>query len=254
MATITDEEVEMYPDFSRIKKFISNIQTFLIWDPAILRQRSRGNQNELGPNGQNLATNLAELKKQKPMQFDKMINRLQKVLPNLKDIIIKGSSNGWKEINLVEKNGDGTITFNNNQISDGTLRLIAMALIRYGNRKSSLVSFEEPENGIHPPILREAARMIEEITQLKPKFKTQVFVTTHNPYLLEMFQNQPDSIFILEKGSNETGTIITNISFEQLEKAMLLFDNSIGDLWFSSLLQSEEGDSSESVIDQGRRD
>jgi predicted ATPase len=240
LATVTEEESEEYPDFLRIKNFILNIQTFLIWDPEILRQRSRGNHDELGPNGQNLATILAELKRHEPAQFDKMIKRLQKVLPNLNDIVIKGSSNGWKEINIIEKYGEGSITFNNKQISDGTLRLIAMALIRYGKGKNSMVSFEEPENGVHPPILRESVRMIDEITQLKPKFKTQVFITTHNPHLLDLFQDRPETIFIMEKGTNETGAVITNLTEQHLKKAKLFFDNSIGDLWFSSFLINEE--------------
>lgn len=240
LATIKDSDRDRLPDLVRIKEFIENIQTFLIWDPALLRTRSRGSYNDLGPNGQNLAAVLAKMKANQPEQFTKMVRRLQKVLPNMTDIIIKGIRSGWKEINIVEKSIDGALTFNHRQISDGTLRLIAMALIRYGPSKHSIISIEEPENGVHPPILREAVRMIEEMTQLKPHLRTQIFFTTHNPYLLDLFQNQPESIYIMEKGDGESGTVVTNLSEQNIQTARLLFDNSMGDLWFSNFLPGKE--------------
>jgi len=254
MASITEEDRERYPDILRLKRFIEGIQTFLIWDPSVLRTRSRGSHDVIGPHGQNLAAVLAELKQRDPRRFNQLVGRLKRVLPNLRDIAIKGIRSGWKEIGLVENNQDGNIAFNHRQISDGTLRLIAIALIRYGLRYHSVVSFEEPENGVHPPILREVVRMIEELTQLKPERRTQIFLTTHNPYLLDLFNERPETIFILEKGDGETGALMTRLSEETIRSAKLLFDHSLGNLWYSDFLPGREEAGHEGAPDSGRRD
>ncbi|TCP55948.1 putative ATPase [Tumebacillus sp. BK434] len=244
LASIEDEDGDDFPDLVRFKNFITGIQTYLIWDPALLRKRSRGEPDSLGPNGQHLASVLDEMKKHHEVQFKKMVRKLQKFLPSLEDISIKGSRGGYKEIMLHEWDERGTLQFNSQQISDGTLRLIAMAYLRYGKRAHSVVSFEEPENGVHPPILRAAVQLIREVTQLKPKLRSQVFMTTHSPYVLDILKENTDSIFVMEKGSAGSGSKLSRISEEHLETAKLLFDNSLGNLWFSDFLH-RQGDEAE---------
>ena len=239
--SITEDEHARYPGLLQFKKFILGIQTFLIWDPDMLRQRSREKQDELGPNGQHLAVVLAEMKRKEGGQFAKMIKRLQKLLPWLEDISVKTIPFGWKEIILHERDEWGTIQLNGHQISDGTLRLIAMAYLRYGNRPYTVMSFEEPENGIHPPVLRAAVQMIQEITQLKPHLRNQVFMTTHSPYLLDILGDYPESIYIMEKGE-KVGARLSGISKDKIKLAKLLFNNSIGNMWYSGVLQERGGE------------
>jgi predicted ATPase len=242
LASFMEADQEEFPHLVRFKKFISGIQTYLIWDPALLRKRSRREVDSLGPNGQHLATVLDEMKKKQERQFNKMIRKLRKFIPGLEDISVKNHRGGYKDLILHEFDKQGTMQFNSQQISDGTLRLIAIAYLRYGKRPHSVVSFEEPENGVHPPILRAAVQLIHEITQLKPHLRSQVFMTTHSPYVLDIFKDHPESIFIMEKGTAETGATLHGITSDQLELAKLLFDNSLGNLWFSNFLHRQEDD------------
>ena len=241
LASITKENSNEYPSLYLFKNFIENIKTFLIWDPNVLRTRSRGNKEELGEHGQNLATVLGDLKKQNPRQFQRLIRRVQRIIPTLEDISVKRSVNGWKEIILHERVGKGNLQFSRHQMSDGTLRLLAIACLRYGINMHSVISFEEPENGVHPPVLREAVQMIEEITQLRDPKKSQVFMTTHNPYLLDLFKDRTDSIFIMEK-SELDGAKIHHLPEDTIEYAKLLFNDSIGELWYSNQLFTENGE------------
>ena len=239
LASITEEQKEKYPHLYTFKKYIEHIRTFLIWDPTVLRSRSRGLREGLGDNGQELAGVLHDMKSKHPNQFIQMLQRLRTILPTLQDISVKTSSNGWKEIILSEYQGNGNVAFSRNQISDGTLRLFAIATLRYGMDHYSLLSFEEPENGIHPPVLKKAVSMVHELTQMKQPFKSQVIMTTHNAELLELFQDSPEVILVMEKKAKE-GTVIFPIPPNAQKVAKALFNNSLGDLWLSNYLFDEE--------------
>lgn len=239
LASITENQRHKYPSLYNFKNFLQHIRTFLIWDPTVLRSRSRGVKEGLGDHGQELAAVLAEMKRKKPDSFQQMIQRLQTILPNLEDVSVKTSSNGWKEIILNERQRNGLVSFSRNQMSDGTLRLLAMATLRYGMEHYSLISFEEPENGIHPPVLKKAVAMIQELTQLRYPLKSQVMMTTHNAELIELFQDQPEALFVMER-SNSTGSVIYPLPQNAREVAKWLFNNSLGDLWISNYLFDKE--------------
>lgn len=92
---------------------------------------------------------------------------------------------------------DGT-PYSSRVISEGTLRVLALCAIAANPDPSSLVAFEEPENGVHP-------RRIEVIADLLASMvrggRTQVVVTAHSPTLigamLERRRQQPELVRLL---------------------------------------------------------
>lgn len=75
------------------------------------------------------------------------------------------------------------------QISDGTLRLLAfIAALFLGDL---VVAFEEPENCIHPWLLKTLIHLCKNIAPC------QIIITTHSPYLLDKVN--PEDILVVEK-------------------------------------------------------
>src|SRR6266567_3976507 len=81
-------------------------------------------------------------------------------------------------------------------LSDGTLRLLALAAIRNDPEYHGVLCLEEPENGVHPLHLHEMARILREMAtdfhdprQVSESLK-QVLITTHSP----IFISQPEII------------------------------------------------------------
>ena len=81
-------------------------------------------------------------------------------------------------------------------LSDGTLRLLALAAIRNDPQYHGVLCLEEPENGVHPLHLHEMARILREMAtdfhdprQVNESLK-QVLITTHSP----IFISQPEII------------------------------------------------------------
>jgi predicted ATPase len=88
---------------------------------------------------------------------------------------------------------------------------------------------EEPENGLYP---RHLGKLVDRLKELSEH--TQVIITTHNPFLLDYFDDQPESIFVVNTPDEETGTTITSPDPERL--AAMLEHTSLGELLFSEVL------------------
>ena len=75
-------------------------------------------------------------------------------------------------------------------LSDGTLRLLALATLRYAPGETKLLCYEDPEEAVHPATLRKLVRLMREMTTdlSDPHELTlplrQLLVTTHSPELV----------------------------------------------------------------------
>ena len=157
----------IHPEILRFRKWIEGFRSYLIWDPKVLRRPDRGKEGELGPSGEHLAMLIGRLKDQKPREFERLVRRLRRLFPNLTDLSISGRGWGWREIRLHEGE-DPEVVYNSRQMSDGILRLLAITSLLYVDRIPSLITLEEPENGVHPQLVREVVQILREITQRKP--------------------------------------------------------------------------------------
>ncbi|MBF0374731.1 MAG: ATP-binding protein [Alphaproteobacteria bacterium] len=76
----------------------------------------------------------------------------------------------------------GTFPFNVDQMSDGTLRVLGLLVALYQQPAPATIALEEPEQTVHPGVLRVLAEAIEEVSDTR-----QILVTTHSPDLLDRF-------------------------------------------------------------------
>ena len=154
-----------YPEMVHFREWIKRFRSYLIWDPKVLRNPDRGKHIELGPSGEHLATLIGRLKDEKPVVFRRLVARLRRLFPTLSDISVFGRGWGWREIRLHEGHGREGAAFNSRQMSDGVLRLIAITSLLYLDDIPPLITLEEPENGVHPQVVREVIQVLRELTQ-----------------------------------------------------------------------------------------
>lgn len=227
---------EAYTEMRHLAAWIRRFGYFLIWDPKVLRKPARGKHSLLGPSGEHLAPILANLKKRRPNDFQKLLRRLKPVFPNLVDISFSGSGWGWRSIRLHERRGEIEFALNNQQVSDGLLRLLAVTSLLYLDNVPTVIMFEEPENGVHPHLLREILHVLSELTLRKAPNKAQVFFTTHSPYVLDEFYESPEQVWIMDIVDSRAQAQIARLSEKsQLEKAKKSF-GSLGEAWFSNVI------------------
>jgi predicted ATPase len=228
-----------YPELLRFREWIERFRYFLIWDPKILRSPDRNKHEEIGPSGEHLAPLLALLKQRSPDKFDKLLRRVRNLFPHVSDISISGSGGGtwgWKTIRIHERDDGRDVAFNSRQTNDGVLRMLAVTSLLYLPKPPSVVMFEEPENGIHPQLLREVVQILRELTLRKPPNQCQVFFTTHSPYVLDEFYDHPEEVFVMERSHPQSGASIFQLgAASQLPGVKNAFE-SMGEAWFSGLI------------------
>jgi len=98
-------------------------------------------------------------------------------------------------LNIEEQYGQTTRTFDAAVLSDGTLRVLAVAVALFSARPGALVIIEEIDNGIHPS---RADGLMEKIYQIAVARNLRVVLSSHNPALMDALPDAalPDTVFV----------------------------------------------------------
>lgn len=145
-------------------------------------QQRTGGGVRLAHDGSNVADFLLDLRRQDPNAFDGIVEVMSYVLPYAKDLQPTLSSSeierkAWLQLT------EGNFKVPGWLLSTGTLRMLALlALLRHPN-PPPLIVVEEIENGLDP---RSVHLIVEEIRNAVLAGRTQVIMTTHSPYLLDL--------------------------------------------------------------------
>ena len=126
--------------------------------------------------------------------------------------------------------------------SDGALLVTAYLALAYSDEPGTLL-IEEPENGLHPSLLRLVFETLHKISTgeygLGPR---QVIIATQSPLLLNYATKE--EVRIVRRGV-ETGTEVTPLA-EVPDIDRLLKDFAIGELWYhlgeDALVEGEKGE------------
>ena len=136
---------------------------------------------DLAPNCANIAEYLLEIRSEDAEEFQGIIESLKFVLPYASDLQPTISSELGRSVYLQLSESAFKIT--GCLLSTGSLRVIAiLACLRHPNPPPLLV-IEEIENGLDP---RTVHLVVEEIRAAIAAKRTQVIITTHSPYLLDL--------------------------------------------------------------------
>lgn len=97
-------------------------------------------------------------------------------------------------VQLVESFGGVRREYEAALLSDGTLRVLAIAAAMLSAPEGSLVVIEEIDNGVHPS---RARHLLERIQTVAERRKLRVLLSTHNPAMLDALPDKavPDVVF-----------------------------------------------------------
>jgi hypothetical protein len=101
---------------------------------------------------------------------------------------------GGVMVKLTETFGGRSKEYDASLLSDGTLRVLAVAAAMLSAPEGSLVVIEEIDNGVHPS---RAHHLLQQIQQIAQKRSLRVLLSTHNPAMLDALPDSavPDVVF-----------------------------------------------------------
>ncbi|MBK8219356.1 MAG: AAA family ATPase [Myxococcales bacterium] len=218
------EDRGAHPGLLALREWAERIFPFWSLDPALLRAPSSGVASRVGPRGGNLASFLASLKRRNRDAFDAFVARVAAYYPRLQGIDIKSDASGKKTVSIQEAWDGAPVGFNANQVSDGLLRLLAVASIPDWEHTPSVVLLDEIENGLHPRLIGGIAELLSEISKT-----TQVIATTHSPITLNYVPAECTRLVTRGKGGAVTITNLKDTNgFAELREHF-----EPGELWYN---------------------
>lgn len=157
---------------------------FLQLNPEDLRKpSSRLAEDYISHSGGNLASTLFRIEQEDELILNDIELELNNLLPNFTKISVQEdiAENRF----IIKLSGDDGRQFTSRVLSEGTLRILVLCILKYDRKYKGILCFEEPENGIHPFRLKMMSELllglssdfsqIEERTPLR-----QIIVNTHS--------------------------------------------------------------------------
>lgn len=195
---------------------------------ARIRQFCYLNDNRwLMPDAGNLAAMLYAYGRQSEMVYKRIVSTVQKILPEFDDFDLNPDRLNANDIILNWRKRGSEYLFGPHQISDGTLRAMALCtlFLQPESDLPSVIILDEPELGLHPHGLEIVAGLMRAVSA-----KTQVIVATQSQTFLNFFE--PAEIVTVESHEGRS-------QFRRLESDRLkdwLDDYTIGELWQRNVL------------------
>jgi predicted ATPase len=167
---------------------------FLDPSPRRMRQYSFIVDSHLKGDGANLSSVLYELCERRG-QKDQVLDFVRN-LPeqDFRDIFFVRTPRNEVMLQLAESFAQHSQTWDAPVLSDGTLRVLAVAAALLSAEEGSLVVIEEIDNGVHPS---RAAMLLENIERVANARALRVLLTTHNPALVDTLPPEatPDIVY-----------------------------------------------------------
>ncbi|MBU1106396.1 MAG: AAA family ATPase [Candidatus Riflebacteria bacterium] len=174
----------------------------------------------------NLAPFLLKLKNSWPDKYLEIVNVIRLVMPYFSDFNLEVRKFGEAEkVNLSWFQKGSDYPFQPYHLSDGSIRLIALATALLQPEPPSLVIIDEPELGLHPEAIHILAELIKDAAQ-----RTQVIVATQSPALLDNFAVEDIVVVNRENGASN----FRRLSEEDFK--VWLEDYSVGELWTKNVI------------------
>ena len=183
-----EKSQKIIPEIAREYQRVLNNILFLDPVPARMREYSFKSDKRLYEDGKNLSSVLYRLWENQPENQQIILNFIQ----SLPEQAIDGLNflTGPRDevmVRLRETFGDQPRYCDAALLSDGTLRVLAIAAVMLSATEGSLVVIEEIDNGVHP---NRAKHLLASIRDIAEQRKLRVLLSTHNPALMDALPDE----------------------------------------------------------------
>lgn len=198
------------PLFQDFFSEIARMQVFR-FSPDLSRSSGIPTPNpELAPAGENLPALVDWLQRSHPKRWEIVIDGMRDILPGLVDVSVRYLHT--KALGLFFEEESAGKPWIADDVSDGTIQALAM-LVASVDPRSSVLMVEEPENSVHPWIIRSIVGRFRDLSRSKT-----VILTSHSPPLID--QLRPSEIWVVSRSDGETSV-----------RPLLEYDPAIEEQW-----------------------
>lgn len=213
-----------------IKRYISQIKKFHFHDtgrksPFTGESNIVNDSYHLYSKGGNLAAFLYGIMTKHPLVYKRIVRVIQSVAPFFHDFYLVPNESG--NVRLQWKDKFSEVIYGPNDLSDGTIRFIALTILFMQPDLPKVIVIDEPELGLHPVAIDKLAGLIK----MAANKGTQVIAATQNAELISNFE--PSDILTVDQRDGQSE--IKRLNADDLSQ--WLNDYTIGDLWKQRIMK-----------------
>jgi predicted ATPase len=188
-----------------------------------------GDNRFLRANGENLAAFLYMLQQAHPAHYERIRETVRMAAPFLDDLVLFPDALNPSYIQLQWRERGSDVPFFAYQLSDGTLRFIALTTMLLQPELPTsphTILIDEPELGLHPYAITLLASMMRSASK-----GVQLVVSTQSVTLIDALA-EPDEVIVVERKDQQS----TFRRCDPKELEVWLEDYSLGELWEKNVL------------------
>jgi predicted ATPase len=202
-------------------------------DSALKSWNKTGDNRYLRENGENLAAYLYLLQEKFPNDFRKIEKQISSVAPFFERFNLMPDRDSDSQIILEWKEKGSDDYFDAFDLSDGTLRFMALTTLLMQPELPKVIIIDEPELGLHPFAITKLAAMIRSAT----KKGSQIIISTQSIEFINHFE--PEDIIVVDRKSDnynhqQEESVFHRLSSEDLKD--WLENYSIGEIWEKNII------------------
>ena len=223
--------LKQHPRISAFRQFIEGWYLSYFTPDAARKLSLAGPQKHLNIHGDNIGNVVQFMQRDHPKQFEKILMDIASKIPGIDKIDTVPMADGRLLLRFNDKGFKDP--FSAQQMSDGTLKVFAYLLLLSDPSPPPFLCIEEPENGLYHKLLETLVGQFR-VHVTEGKNKSQIFITTHQPYFVDALD--PKEVWILDKGSDGFSTI-RRASEDPIIQSLVDEGLPLGGLWYSDYLE-----------------
>ncbi|MFT5471065.1 MAG: putative ATPase [Verrucomicrobiales bacterium] len=187
----------------------------------------------VGFDGEGATQVIERLQEEADPRFDTLVEHLRKLVPEIESVSLRTIPPGGKKTIMFQERGLNEKT-PLSDVSDGTRLVLALLAAMFQPNPPPLLLIEDIDRALHPRLYEQ---LVDGVRQLVESANVQVIATTHNPYLIDYFENEPEAVVIVEK--NEGYSTLANLDDRLAKFERVAGDEDevpLGQMWFSGLV------------------
>ena len=164
--------------------------------------------------------------------FDKIEENFRRYVPEVEKLSLRTVEQGKKQIQVREKGLKEPLPAT--ELSEGTRLILAILTILHQEQPPPVILLEDIDRGMHPRLFEFVAPLMRDIAERQ---QVNILATTHNPYLVDCFQDDKEAVILVEKkdGASTLSTLASRLEGLDYDKVDP-DDMPLGNLWFSGLV------------------
>jgi predicted ATPase len=222
--------LKQHPRISLFRRFIEGWYLSYFTPDAARSLPLAGPQKHLNIHGDNLGNVVQFMEREHSKKFQNILNSISHKIPGIEKISTEKSPDNRLLLKFNDRGFQDP--FYVQQMSDGTLKVLAYLLLLEDPSPPPFICIEEPENGLYHKLLETLAQEFRKHATGQ-RGSSQIFITTHQPYFVDALQ--PEEVWILEKGDDGFSRI-KRASDNPLIKNLVSEGLPLGSLWYSDYL------------------